>query len=268
MSINIPDSLPKLLILLGIIGMAIGVYVEKELTENYSSRFDKFDKIQDAVSIDSYILDLEKENLKKRALQLSEMYNIENPVIESDSTFTFSQTFSGDKLKIIVTDSLNKYWFNYVEKKQSLEILRERKRIELENLENKEEVLDSRKEYYGIFFRVGLLFFILGIGTWALDNSTPSEKIIKQNDKVYKFCQSCGFKFSSIRPYGTEKNKTQNLAFCIECYTKGKISEPELTKEDFINRKKEEIKDKVWLSRKILMARFHSLERWNKDSYF
>lgn len=268
MSINIPDSLPKLFILLGIICIAVGLYVEKELSENYSSRFDKFDEIQDAVTLDSYVLSIEKENLKKRAQQLSEMYNVVNPIVESDSTMTFTQTFAGDKHKIIITDSLNTHWNNYIRNKQNLEILVERKRIELENLKNKEEVLDSKREFYGTFLEIGLFFFIVGIVAWTLDNSKPIVRILKQNDKIYKYCQSCGFKFTSIRPYGTEKNKAQNLAFCINCYKKGKFKEPELTKEEFINRKKEEIKDKGYFSRKILMARFHTLERWNEDYYF
>lgn len=267
MSINIPDSLPKLLVLLGLIGMAVGIYVEKELTENYYTKFDKFDEIQDAVTLESYVVELEKKNLLERAKQLSQSLDIENLIEEKDSIISFIRVFSGDKKRVILTDSLDKYWNSYLKKQKSLDILLKKKEIQQANINSEEKIMDSRKEFYGTFFGIGLLFFILGIGTWALDNSTPSEKIIKQNDKIYKFCQSCGFKFSSIRPYGTEKNKTQNLAFCIECYKKGKISEPELTKEDFINRKKEEIKNKGWLSKKILMARFHSLERWNKDSY-
>jgi len=268
MSINIPDSLPKLLVLLGIIGMAVGIYVEKELTENYYVKFDKYDEIQDAVTLESYVVELEKKNLLERAKQLSESLNVENPIETNDSITSFIRVFSGDKKRVILTDSLDKYWNNYLKKQKSLDILLKRKEIQQKNINSEEKILESRKEFYGTFFGIGLLLFIIGIGTWALDNSKPSEKIVKQNDKLYKFCQSCGFKFSSIRPYGTEKDKTENLAFCIECYKKGKMSEPKLSKEDFINRKKEEIKNKGWLSRKVLMARFHSLERWNKDNYF
>lgn len=268
MSINIPDSLPKLLVLIGIIGIAVGVYMEKELTENYYSKFDKFDEIQDAVTLESYIVELDRENLLRRSQQLAKMYELENPIIENDSIITFQQTFSGDKNKVILTDSLIIYWNNYTRKKVNLDILKKRKEIKLKNIESEEKILDSRRDFYSIFLNIGIVVFILGIGTWAIESPLESEKIVKQTDKIYKYCQSCGHNFTSIRSYGTEKDKTRNVAFCIECYKKGKLKEPELTKEDFINRKKEEIKNMNWLSKKILIVRFKSLERWNKDSYF
>ena len=65
-----------------------------------------------------------------------------------------------------------------------------------------------------------------------------------------------------------KKDKSKNLAFCIECYKKGQLKEPDLTEEDFIKRKKEEIKKFNWLTRWILLLRFKNLERWNKNSYF
>lgn len=267
MNITIPDSLPKLLVLIGIIAMAFGIYVDKELDEEYYNKFDRFDKIQDAVTLESYLVKLEKKDLLERARQLSKCINTENPIKDNDSIISFLKVFSGDKRKVLITDSLEKYWNRYITKQKKLDILIKKKEIQLKNLNSEEKLRDSRKEYYNSFFNLGLLFFIMGIFSWYLERLNISNEI-KQNKQKYNYCQSCGYKFSSIRPYGTEKNNKENFAFCIECYNKGKMNEPELTKEEFINRKKEEIKHKNWFTRKILMARFNKLERWNKNKYF
>jgi hypothetical protein len=268
MNLNIPDSLPKLLVLLGIIGIAVGVYMEKEITDTYYAKFEKFDEIQDAVTLKNYIIELDRQNLIKRSEQLSERYNTENPIFDGDSIMTFERTFTGDKVKVLLTDSLAGYWDNYIKKKANLEILRKRKELKLANIEVEEKILDSRREFYGIFLGVGILVFILGIGTWAIDSTSESIEIIPQNQKVYKYCQSCGHNFTAVRTYGTEKNKKTNHAFCKGCYKRGKFVEQALSKEDFIKRKKEEIKDFNWLTKKILLIRFNKIERWNKKSYF
>jgi hypothetical protein len=268
MSINIPDSLPKLIILVGIICIAAGLYMKEELTENYYSKFDKFDEIQDAFELENFVVELELENLIKRSHQLSEMFELENPIKSQDSIITFEQTFSGNKKKVLLTDSLNIYWSNYVKNKASLDILKKRMDIKSENIEIEKKILDSRKYLYGFYLEFGIVFFILGVNIWLLDIYFESKKIIKQTDKVFNFCQSCGHNFTSIRTNGTEKDKSNNFAFCIECYKKGKLKEPELTNEDFINRKKIKIKNLNWLSRKVLMKRLldssHKCNFWVK----
>ncbi|WP_432410947.1 zinc ribbon domain-containing protein [Rasiella sp. SM2506] len=269
MSINIPDSLPKLLILLGIIGVAFGIFIDKELSEKYSSRFDKYDKIQDSVVLRTFTIELEREKLLQRSEELSETYKVENPIVYYvDSSMVFTRTFSGNKDKKIVTDSLDQYWDSYVEKKAALKILTKRQEIELENLKEKEEIIDGKKDFYGAFLGIGFILFILGISTWIFDNITPVEKPIKQNEKIYRYCQSCGYNFNSMKPYGTEKNKSKSNAFCKDCYKKGKFTEPNLTKKEFLEIKKKEVKKKWWLSKKLLMTRFKNLERWNKNDYF
>ena len=268
MSINIPDSLPKLIILIGIIGIAVGIYMKEELTENYYSKFDKYDEIQDAVTLEKYLVELEQENLIRRSRQLSRIFELENPIKNQDSIITFEQTFSGNKKKVLLTDSLSTYWNMYAKKKAGLDILKKREEIKFKNIESEKKILNNRLYFYNLFLELGIFLFILGTGVWAIDITLDSRKIIKQTEKIYTFCQSCGHNFTSIRTYGTEKDKSNNLAFCIECYQKGKLKEPELTKEDFINRKKENIKGLNWPKKQILIRRFEKLERWNKESYF
>lgn len=268
MNINIPDSLQKLIILIGIISIITGLYVTKELTESYSLKFDKFDKIQDKVTLDSYILKLDKRNLIKKSNELSERYKIKNPIISTDSTMSFTATFSGNKNEIIVSNSLDKIWNNYIKKRNNFEILIKTKEIELKNLNEDETVINSRKKLYYFILSLGILFFLTGVFAWMIDNLTNIENIIIiQTEKVYKYCQSCGQNFSSIRKYGTEKDKTKNLGFCIKCYKNGKFNNSKLTKEEFFAEKKEEIKSYSWLSKKFLMNRFKSLERWNENNY-
>jgi hypothetical protein len=148
MSLNIPDSIPKLFVLIGIIGIAVGLYVEKELTENYYTKFDKFDEIQDLVKIERYNVDLELETLIERSKQLSKIFNLENPISKNDSVVTFNQTFFGDKNTVALTDSLTLYWDSYIKKKKQLDILNKRKEIKSKSIDNEEKLMNSRREFY------------------------------------------------------------------------------------------------------------------------
>lgn len=268
MSLNIPDSIPKLFVLIGIIGLAVGFYVEKELTEDYYTKFDKFAEIQDLVKLESYIVDLELDNLIERSKQLSKIYNLENPISEKDSTITFNQTFFGDKKKVELTDSLSPYWDNYIKKKKKLDILNKRREIKSRNIDSEEKLMNSRREFYSTFSIIGSIILVSGLFSWAIEGSSKSKRLIKQSDKLYDNCQSCGHNFSSIRHYGSENDKTENFAFCIDCYKNGEFQEPDLTREDFLKRKKEILKKSNWFTRRILMVRFRNLERWNKNNYF
>jgi hypothetical protein len=148
MSLNIPDSIPKLFVLIGIIGIAVGLYVEKELTENYYTKFDKFDEIQDLLKIERYNVDLELETLIERSKQLSKIFNLENPISKNDSVVTFNQTFFGDKNTVALTDSLTLYWDSYIKKKKQLDILNKRKEIKSKSIDNEEKLMNSRREFY------------------------------------------------------------------------------------------------------------------------
>jgi hypothetical protein len=148
MSLNIPDSIPKLFVLIGIIGIAVGLYVEKELTENYYTKFDKFDEIQDLVKIERYNVELELETLIERSKQLSKIFNLENPISKNDSVVTFNQTFFGDKNTVALTDSLTLYWDSYIKKKKQLDILNKRKEIKSKSIDNEEKLMNSRREFY------------------------------------------------------------------------------------------------------------------------
>jgi hypothetical protein len=264
MNISIPDTLPKFLILIGIICIAVGGYVDKELLEKYYNKFDRFDEIQDEVALENFVIELEKEKLIKLSNQLSNKYNVQNPIVVNDSLIIFNQIISGGKYEVIVSDSIDHYWNKYLIRKENLKILEKRKELNLDNFEAEERILESNRNFYNEVLGIGIVFFILGVSTWIFDVYSSPDKI-KQTEKMYRFCQSCGHHFSSFRLYGTNKDKTQNLALCIECYRNGKIKDPELSKNEFLELKRKEIKDLNWLNRVILMKRFKSLERWNKD---
>lgn len=262
MNINIPDSLPKLLVLIGIICVVIGGYVDKELLENYYLKFDRFDEIQDEVALESFIVEIEKEKLIKYSNQLSDKYKVQNPIIDNDSLIFFNQVIIGNRNDVIVSDSIDIFWQKFLLRKENLKILEKKKELNLNNVEAEERILDSNRKFYGEVLGMGIVFFIVGVFTWVLENYLSPINVIKQSEKIYRCCQSCGHDFTSFRLYGTEKDKTRNYALCIDCYKNGKLIEPDLSKKEFFERKRKEIKSFNWLTRRLLLQRFKGLERW------
>lgn len=120
------------------------------------------------------------------------------------------------------------------------------------------------KDYRFVLW-IGVFYFTIGMILWGIDEYSNSQNLIKQNEKLYAYCQSCGKRFSSIRNYGTEIDNSKNYAFCKECYSDGEFKDSNLSQEDFLIAAKDKIKQENWLTRKIYMNHLRRLERWNKD---
>ncbi|RLK06570.1 zinc ribbon domain-containing protein [Tenacibaculum discolor] len=125
------------------------------------------------------------------------------------------------------------------------------------------DVYDNIKLRLSISSVVGTIIFFAGLIGWYRD-----KKHIKQTDRTYESCQSCGKTFSSIRNYGTNKDGTHNLGLCIECYDNGEFTNPNLKLTDLI----EEAYDKgyedknTWVYEK-LEKRLKGLDRWKSHEY-
>jgi hypothetical protein len=269
MNINIPDKISKFFVLIGLILIGFSFYDNDSSEKNYFTKIDKYNEIKDSSSICKLVIEDKLENIKRISKNLSTKYDVENPImINKDSSITFSRTLSGNELKIIVSDSINKLWENF-------RIFEFRDKVMDQKLDSFSNILESEKKLNASYHKFnnqlenfGFVFFIIGLFMWVLDEPDAKKKNLeKLNEKIYPYCQSCGKSFTSVRKYGKEIEGTDNLAFCFECYDQGTFIDNETTKEEFLEKANVEIKNKNWFAKKILKSRFNDLERWNKNKY-
>ena len=269
MNINIPDKVYKLFVLLGLILIGYSSYYDDSVEKNYFLKIDQFNVLKDSAKFESFIIDNEVKELIKFSENISVKYGIKNPVSNNDSTIYFTRTLSGEKIEVLVSDTINSHWLIYLNRKFKLELLSKKIDTFSERLNDEERLKNQYFEYYSNLRITGIILFSIGILLWFVDTPHPLEKdkLVNQNEKLYPYCQSCGKEFSSVRNYGSDKEGGHNFAFCSECFTGGGFTNPELTKEEFLKDALKSIKNKNWFSRKTLAMRFENLERWNKNKY-
>lgn len=55
-------------------------------------------------------------------------------------------------------------------------------------------------------------------------------------DEIDTFCQSCAMPMANQEDFGTNSNGLQNNDYCCYCYQNGEFTQPNLTKEEMINK--------------------------------
>jgi hypothetical protein len=267
MSINIPDKLYKLLTLIGLILIGYGFYQTEIILQKYSSKIEQHLEIRDSLLLSEIILKNEKENLIHLSKILSKKFNVENPISNYDSTILFKQVLKGTKVDQIVSDSLNILWNDYLTSSFRLELISKKLEFSKERI-SKEALRKEPIDFYIDLVFFGLLLTTIGLLLWAIDTYSKNEKtLIRQEEKIYPYCQSCGKKFNSITNYGVNNDNTKNYAFCNLCLKKGKFTNPEITKEEFINNSIESVKNKNIIYKILLKRRLRMLDRWNENKY-
>lgn len=268
MSINIPDKIFKFLVLIGVILIGYSFYDNDFSEKNYFTKIDKFNELNDSSAISKLVANDKLDNIKITSDNLALKYNINNPIIENkDSSVTFKRTLSGNPSQILVSDSLNKLLENYKIYDFKVKIMDEKVKRYSTILENEKNLNESYHKSNDVLLKIGTLFLIIGFFMWVIDEPyDPKIVLVKINEKLYPYCQSCGKIFSGVRKYGKEINDSDNLAFCEECYRDGEFVD-NMTKEEFIEKSNAEIKNKNWFAKKKLKSRFRNLDRWNKDKY-
>ncbi|ESU19465.1 hypothetical protein FEDK69T_31340 [Flavobacterium enshiense DK69] len=265
MSINIPDKISKLLVLLGILLIVFGVYRSEQSDEKYFEKIDLYNQWRDSISINELKIDNHLNNLKSVSKDLAIKYGVKNPIYSKDSTTHFNQILSGDKNAVLVSDSINKIWILYEQSQFENKLYHKKADMLDENLKVEKKYSENNQKAFSKIILLGFIFFLIGLFVWMTDENVNTE--VKQSDKIYKWCQSCGKSFNSMKINGLNKNGEQNLAFCQFCYDNGEFTSPNLTKEDFLSQVNENLESKSWLTKRLVKARLNNLERWKKDIY-
>jgi len=269
---SIPDNLYKLLILAGVFCLTYGYVEDIRNNDKYFSKVDFFNSSIDSLNIEVMKIQHQGDKLSKVADFLSKKNNVPNPIETNDSLLIFSQTIVGDKKEVAVSDSLSKLWEEYKEAQFKIKLFNKQLDIRKKTLNQAKEEYEATKETNGwLAFTAGicLIFGLAGMMRFQHIQDELLSRQLSDKPKTYKFCQSCGKKFSSIRQNSKNSDGTVNLAFCTSCYKDGYFVEDDLTKEEFLKRVALEAKKrKTWLGRKLITTRLKNLERWDTDEYF
>ncbi|MNQ71274.1 putative zinc ribbon domain protein [compost metagenome] len=251
MDIEIPDKIYKLIVLLGVIIVGYSEIQRSTGINDWKKDFDNTTSLNDSLSLERISMDFEYAKIKNSA------DNFINIIEKTKQIKTFSTYM--DSLNIVKGKLLLYKKKNDIYSKKAEQFSRKFKFLK-EDFSQINKINQSLQN-------IGIILFCLGIFMWMINEAKDSRILLKQNEKLYPWCQSCGKKFSSIIKYGTNKDSTNNYSFCKTCYTKGKFNNPTLTKEEFLMLVQNEIANKNWWSRQILMSRFRTLERWKDDMY-
>ena len=86
------------------------------------------------------------------------------------------------------------------------------------------------------------------------------------------FCNSCG-KPMGKKDYGTNKDGSPNIDYCISCFKDGEFTEPDITLNDMIIRKSKEMMEKNPNLREneatgITTGFLTNLKRWYKEQEY
>ena len=262
MSINIPDKYYKLLLLLGIIIFGYSFYKEDQIKSIYYQKVDRNREISDEIELSAIEIENLMTKIKDASRQLSITYSVENPISSNDSVVSFNRVLSGSTNQLIVSDSIQKLWMEHSTLKLNRNKLNQKLRSSNEYLTEEREKLYGKIDDLFLYRQIGMLLLIVGTFFWLVDFDSSPKRNEKIHEKVFAFCQSCGENFNTMRVYGTNKDKSLNLAFCAECYKKGKFRNPDLKIEQLAQNKIDDLKHNNWFFRYIVYKHLKRLERW------
>lgn len=263
----IPDKFHKLIILVGVFFIAFSYYIIKDDNISLSQEIDKYNDMVYEKDLLEFQNKIEEEKLLEYSSTMSKKFGIEELVyFNKDSSLVFNHILKGNKNKLIASDSIKKKWDIYNENDIKILILEKKLQNYLKKIDAKEKYNDSLNWKSIEYLIIGSIMFLIGMFYWTVTEDNE-KRFIKLQDKIHLACQSCGKLFSSSRKYGTEKDGSLSNCYCKQCYKKGKFTNKDLTKEEFLRVAKEEIKNENFIIRYILMKRLEKLERWNPDKY-
>jgi hypothetical protein len=269
---SVPDNLYKLFTLAGIFCLAYGYIQDNENCDKYFSKVATFDSAIDSLNIQVIRLDHQKNRLYKLAKELSQKNGVSNPITTNDSLIVFSRIVKGNNSEVFVSDTLARLWDEYIEADFNLTLYNKQLGNRKEGLKYAKEEYDAGKEETTWIFLCAAVSLIIGVPGLVYLQVLQDELLKRQlldKPKPYKYCQSCGKKFSSIRKPAKDSDGTLHTAFCKDCFIDGRFVEPNLSIDEFNKRINQELrKRKTWVGRKMLSKRLRNLERWDNDEYF
>lgn len=260
---NIPDKIYKLAILIGLFLTGYSYIKTNESYQDYESEYQKYDRLSDSLEILKEEIYFEQENFKRACGEIEIKHDLDSIYYSRGDQIIFSKSISSDR--VIQSDMLmlEGKW----SKIRNLQHKEELLKIRIDNSasdhsEAKEDLFHSQEEFEWMQ-TTGFILIAIGVVMWFIDENDKPKEQIKQFEKIYNTCQSCGNVFNSLRQYGKNQDGTFNLGLCKECYDNGKFNEVDLTKEIALKRYCSKHKVTKGIRKYFTKRFFNKLERWS-----
>ncbi len=236
MNINLPDRLYKLLVLIGIAFISYSFYEIDLRSKNYDQEFRTNLDLLDAATQAASGFTMQINDAK------SELDKFRNSPAATDSIF-----------------AAEKQYANLVSQR---DFTREKLKHLIDSRDHAYQMYQTKKNLFKFLLVAGTFIFIIGLVAWVNDENKTTKIIIRQEEKLYEFCQSCGKKFSAVRVNGSHADGSTNNAFCKECYDEGQFTNPALTQSEVLNVARDGMQNMNWYNKRLIVSRIRNLERW------
>lgn len=270
MNFNVPDKLYKLPILMGAILVGYGIYFGNTEEDKYISKVNEYNHFLDSIRISVFERNYKLQVLTKKSDIISRQYCVDNPIKERDSIISFTRKLSGTPNELIVNDSISAEWDKLEIHRYKIDLLKKKESLFSTKLDAAEKEKEASLDLSLKIYEIGFFLIFIGVTFWSYEEILkPSLK--KKNKKlhkvVYPHCQSCGKRFSPVLKYGINRDKTDNYAFCANCYKNGFFIDKSLSYSDVVSEALEATKSKNRLYKWLLKRRLSNLERWRLNQY-
>jgi ribosomal protein S14 len=259
---NIPDKLYKVSIFIGLFLTGFFYLKDNESYKEYESVYHNYDDLTDSLSVLEEEIYYDQENFKRACDEIEFKYDLDSIYYISGDHIIFSKLFSNDR--VIQSDMLmlEGKWSKIRSLRHKEELLNIRINKSASDHDEAKKELISAKEEFESFQKFGLFLIAIGIAVWFIEEKHKQQEKIKQFDKIYNSCQSCGNRFNSLRLYGKNQDGSFNLGLCKDCYDNGSLKEVDLTIEIAYKRYCSKHNIKNGIRKYIIWWLFNKLERW------
>lgn len=140
-----------------------------------------------------------------------------------------------------------------------------------QKVDNKIALNRNHINLYSSLLFCGFFSFLVGSLLWINDEKlkrTEIKRNLYRKGLLYDYCQSCGKRFSPMRKFGNNKDKSTNFSFCEECFNNGTFTNNIKTIEEFNFKKDKALSKKTNpYAKSKLKYRLNNLERWKENEY-
>lgn len=229
---SLPDSVAKLLTLIGLAMIIWSTYSFLNARENYEKQRIDFNKLIHTLNNERDFLKRELKDINEDAETYSKKMALPNPLVISDSGYTFTITYRGNSNVVVLSDTISHLLEKYKSKRKEIDTKDADLSVQRYALDETGKSFNELQIFLGVSFVLGIFSFWGGFLLWDRSEVTKDSILSRQHIGLPTFsnnCQSCGRKFDSIIKRGTEADLSTNYHYCNECFSNGNFSDPSLT---------------------------------------
>lgn len=266
----IPDSIDKIILLIGVVIIYFGFNSRETIQNEHQSATETVYQLQDSVKTIQTELKFVQDHLIRKSNEISAQLGLDNPITFKNGQFYFQKSFNSSKNENELTQLLIPYWDDFGQEEKRLTLFSS-------NLLNKAKINRNVIDDYPIeissnnnYIAVGVIIFIIGFVLMFIQSNKNNKLFyytIREKGEISNYCQSCSKKFNSIVTPGSNSNGSINYSFCKECYFDGNfVKSNDQAFEDIIF----EINSDGNLNeneKKAAIKKMSNRERWKPNKY-